>query len=191
MGGLLGSDAQYSGSSSYRYVESLINDSADIDIVSPYISSGYARMLARHAARHRVRIITSGAEQNGAALMELGHGAAHAGWGRAVLFFLLLSIISAVLGLYYALAVLAPFTAVLAAAAFASARKRMSNLMVKVSRGAFIHEKLYISERAVISGSANLTYSGMHRNVEHLDVSVIPERISTMRHHFDDMWKSL
>lgn len=59
MAGLLDAEGSYSGTESYRYVERFIREGGDLDIVSPYISLMYAKMLARHARRHRVRLITS------------------------------------------------------------------------------------------------------------------------------------
>ncbi len=189
MRGLPESDAQHSGSDCHRYIDALIRGSGDLDVVSPYISRGYAEMLARHAARHRVRVITSGARQNDGAMVVFRGGGA--GWKKAAAFLALLAAISAALGLWYAMAITTAMAIVAVAAAVAARSRRVANLRVKVSRNVFIHEKLYICEAAAISGSANLTFSGTRRNLEHIDIAVSMERVDALRRHFEELWSSL
>ncbi len=191
MRGLPYEDTSYSGSDSHRFVDALIMESGNLDVVSPYISAGYARMLSEHASRYRVRVVTSGMDQNEPALSEFGHSRAYQKWLKGALFFLLLTALAGALGLYYALAVLAPVTVLLAFGASLFARRRQGNLRVKVANRVFVHEKLYLCDRVAITGSANLTFSGMHRNVEHLDIAVSRERVEALREHFEELWSSL
>lgn len=189
MRGLPGRDTQYSGSDCHRYVDALIRGAGDLDVVSPYIGRGYASMLAGHAGRHRVRVITSAAGRGGDAMRALGGRGG--GWTRTALFLAALCAISAVIGLWYAFAVLAAMTALSAAAAALSRSRGGRNLRVKVSRKVFVHEKLYICGEAAISGSANLTFNGTHRNLEHIEVVVSPAKVAEMQRHFDGLWASL
>jgi len=67
-------------------------------------------------------------------------------------------------------------------------KRANSNLQVKVITERFVHEKLYISGNTAISGSANLTYNGMHKNIEHIEVTKDESKIREMRRHFESMW---
>ena len=37
-------------------------------------------------------------------------------------------------------------------------------------------------------GSANLTYSGMHKNIEHIEVIKEGDRIAELEKHFRQLW---
>ena len=53
----------------------------------------------------------------------------------------------------------------------------------------FVHAKMYISENEAISGSANLTYRGMRRNVEIIEIMHDKDSVESMRRTFWKMWK--
>ncbi len=73
--------------------------------------------------------------------------------------------------------------------AYRKYKKTDSNLKVKVAKGKFVHEKVYIGNDIAIVGSANLTYNGMHKNVEHIDVIKDDARIRQLREHFESLWR--
>lgn len=95
------------------------------------------------------------------------------------------------LGFWGVFAPLAALTAMLAAAAVARHGKGPGNLGVKLSGDTFIHEKVYLCEGRAITGSANLTYSGLHRNLEHVEVIVARDRLEGLAAHFGGLWDSL
>jgi len=66
---------------------------------------------------------------------------------------------------------------------------RHRNIAIKIVTDRFVHEKMYISESSAIVGSANLTYSGTHKNVEHIEIIRDNKRIKEMDNHFDGLWK--
>lgn len=182
----------YSGTESHRYVERFIRDGRELDIVTPYISLVYARMLCRHARRFRVRLVTSRARQNAEALRYLGRGMGPwLKWLKASLFVALLAAASLLLGFMDLLAPLGAIAAALGLAAVAMHGRTGGNLAVRLSRETFIHEKLYLRSDIAITGSANLTYSGLRRNLEHIEVTVDRERIGELERHFDSIWGAL
>jgi phosphatidylserine/phosphatidylglycerophosphate/cardiolipin synthase-like enzyme len=71
-------------------------------------------------------------------------------------------------------------------------KKRDSgNLEVRFCTNVFVHEKLYIGNDKAITGSANLTYNGLHKNIEHIEVINSIERIGKLKSHFNDLWSKL
>jgi hypothetical protein len=68
------------------------------------------------------------------------------------------------------------------------------NLMLLVldqEKATFIHSKIYIIDRShAISGSANLTYSGLNKNVESLSIAETKEEVQQMETDFMRIWMS-
>lgn len=179
----------YSGQSSYRHVDALIRRSRRIMVISPYISNGYARMLAgRAASGAHVRVITSESSVGRGSALKEGAGFPHA---KALLFLALMDAISVYLGFAYTTIIISALMAILGALAFKRRRDIGLNMEVKVPRGRFVHEKIYLSDDMAITGSANLTYSGMHRNVEHIYVIRDQARVKELRSHFEHLWAGL
>ena len=67
-------------------------------------------------------------------------------------------------------------------------RKIAKNITVKTTGEDFVHEKLYISDTVAIVGSANLTYAGMHKNVEHIQMVDDKNEITELKEHFNSLW---
>ncbi len=180
----------YSGSESYRYVDRLINGSTStLCIVTPYLGSYYSRMLIAASRKKRIRIIVSksgDSRQEEAIRMFMG------GKRGVNLRFALYSIVGVVLFGYlnlYTIAAIA-FLTLLFVILFGMSTRNLKNISVKVATGRFIHEKLYIAEEEAIVGSANLTYSGMHKNIEHIDVIKDKNKINELSNHFEQLWKA-
>jgi hypothetical protein len=54
---------------------------------------------------------------------------------------------------------------------------------------AFVHSKIYIVDREyAVSGSANLTYNGLNRNIERLDIAENNEELEGLERDFMEMW---
>lgn len=64
-----------------------------------------------------------------------------------------------------------------------------TKLKVHIIGSEFVHEKLYITENLAITGSANLTYVGTHKNIEHIEIIENLEKIKELRKHFEELWK--
>lgn len=190
--GLLRGGASYSGTETHRYIDELIARSGRLDIVTPYISLGYAKVLAGHARRHRVRLITSGSGSNFAAMEYLSKfDRPYRPWLKAGLFVAALGAIAWALGFMQILPILAGTAAGMLAISALMAGRRRSRLRVKVSSKVFVHEKLYISDRTAIVGSANLTHGGTRRNLEHVDIVDDRKAVEGLHGHFDSLWGSL
>ena len=182
----------YSGSESYKYVEPILRDgSRELLVISPYMSMGYARMLVGLGKRKRVRVITSHySERVGDYITHRSKYLLY-GYAKAGLVFLIAASVSAYFSLYLlslgALA-LAGLSALVALARYKLSKN--SDIEVRISYDKFVHEKAYISQDAAAVGSANLTYSGMRKNVERVEVITDSGRIRSLKSHFFDLWKA-
>ena len=179
----------YSGNEGYKHVERLFRSSRSIDIITPYIGIQYAKMLYSLAGSgKRIRIIiTKGQDSNSAAISYLRpkvRSNIRYSLASAVSFiaFVLLYLVSLQYEAIMLLLLFLLFT-------FLALRRAPSNrsISVKYAPG-FVHEKIYIGDSEAITGSANLTYSGMHKNTEYLEVIRDSDRIDALEKHFSTLW---
>ncbi|MEM0149753.1 MAG: phospholipase D-like domain-containing protein [Candidatus Micrarchaeaceae archaeon] len=184
-----GGSVQYSGSESFKYADRLIgNNDRELLIISPYISNYYVRILMRK--RHKkIRIITSESSMgSGSLLMDIAKGSRR----RRIKALAYFAVLDAIL-FYIHLGVAALALLILVALLFAGTIKKpkapKSNIQVKTTGSRFIHEKIYIGDSTAITGSANLTYNGMHKNIEHIEVITDKRRIGELKDHFNRLWK--
>jgi phosphatidylserine/phosphatidylglycerophosphate/cardiolipin synthase-like enzyme len=178
----------YSGSESYKLVDRMIKDKgSELLVVSPYIDNYYARVLLRASGRRRVRIVTS------PDALTYRHSFIRSisiqrmkGYAKATAYFGLLSAITLYLKFYY---VFLPIAAIAVVSFLLTLKSRHSDaIRLKVIKDKFVHEKLYISNGIAVTGSANLTYNGMHKNIEHVDVVRDPVEVRTLTNHFEELW---
>ena len=54
----------------------------------------------------------------------------------------------------------------------------------------FVHAKMYIGDAEAIRGSANLTFKGMHKNIEHIELTSDPVQIKELEKQFWRIWSS-
>jgi len=177
----------YSGKESYKYVDKLLsNNERSLRIVSPFISKYYAKRINQIAKKKSIYIITSKATaKNEKELKRLFSSSSVS--LSALLYLAVLSSIIAVLGLYTFFTVtILLFGIVL----WKYTRGMNTRLHLKVVSSDFIHEKLYISDTIAITGSANLTYSGMHRNIESINITKNLEEVEILKKHFDRLWQT-
>ncbi len=147
-------------------------------VCSPFIGPGYARLLVQKARSGvDVYVLTSLASENkthqaalavltsrsqpmlhrsfiliGFGFLFLLFSLLHSSW-----IFMYLSAMFLAIGLVYGLRKL-------------HAPRHRSGLQLRISR-AFIHAKIYGADDAIAAtGSANLTFSGLNRNVEHVEI---------------------
>jgi phosphatidylserine/phosphatidylglycerophosphate/cardiolipin synthase-like enzyme len=187
-----------------------------IDVVSPYISPDYARLLVSKAKSGvRVRVMTSASNQEVLSVFEsasqrtVGASAWEGLWSGLgtgemvfVLFlglFLVFALVSALQG-NFADARLGAVGFVLFLVIFLVGRRTRSEqeepersvpLSVRAVEGKLVHAKLYIvDEEVALVGSANLTYSGMNRNIERLELKTSTSEIGQEIEAFLDLWGS-
>ena len=182
----------YSGDSSYKYVDRLIKEKdGELMVISPYLSGYYVNMLANAAQSRKIRVITSNSSlgYKNSRLKNFAMGGIM-GYIKAIAFFLILDVISVFLDFAYTTAILTLIVLAVVLLAYMRHKRADSNMKVRVIRDRFVHEKLYISDSTAISGSANLTYNGMHKNIEHIEVTRDQAKIKELKAHFESMWKS-
>lgn len=180
----------YSGSSSYRFVDQLIkNKDKELMIVSPYIGNYYTRMLLKEGRRKRIRIITSGSSlaYKGSMLKKL-HTRRLGSYLSIVLYFAILDAITIYLRFFYIMIIVTLMLLFTISLAMWRRRKTEKNIELKTTGSEFVHEKLYISDSTAIIGSANLTYAGTHKNIEHIEVIRDRLEIEELKNHFNSLW---
>lgn len=182
----------YSGNETYKFIDELLNDDGkSLRIVSPYIGISYARKLLELAKRKKIYLLTSGDDKkkDEDAVKLLLYGSRKL---NLKLIFLLLITESILFYLKFYLYGAAVIVLLVLVVYFGVVRKSRSelNLQVKIATNRFIHEKMYVSDKKAIVGSANLTYSGTHKNIEHIEIIKDINRIKELSRHFDALWQS-
>jgi len=190
----------YSGSESYKYIDMLLNSRSEkIKIITPFIGNYYARMLNQISKKKKVYILLSkSAEENNKDAVSMLRGPEPFKLkfpllAISILYFLILGFLWNSLDqikiqfliILYILIVL-----FLVSYSFIQSLKKLGqNLHIKIAGDVFIHEKIYIADDVAIVGSANLTYSGTHKNIEHIDMIRDKNKIAELERHFDDLWR--
>jgi phosphatidylserine/phosphatidylglycerophosphate/cardiolipin synthase-like enzyme len=182
----------YSGSSSYMYIEPLISGRGrTLRVICPFISARYAKLLVGQSARKEVSVITSNSNISADAVRIMKRGKRFP-YLTLSAYFIILSIMIAALRLYLAELVLVPITALIVGITAAHyARPSKQRINVRVASESFVHEKIYLGDDHAVVGSANLTYSGLHKNVEHIEVIRDSAKLSQMSRHFEELWRSI
>ena len=71
----------------------------------------------------------------------------------------------------------------------ASENKSLKFLILDKEKTSFIHAKIYVVDNKYgLSGSANLTYSGLNSNVENLSIAETSEEVQKIRNEFMNLW---
>ncbi len=182
----------YSGSSSYRYIEPLITGSGkSLKVICPFISPAYAKMLVRQSGSKDVSVITSSSKISWSAVRIMRRGRRFP-YVTLSAYFIILSILFYAFRFYAAELAAVPITALVVGLTVAHyARPRRQRIKVKVASESFIHEKVYLSDNSAIVGSANLTYAGLHKNIEHIELIHDASRVHSLDRHFDELWASI
>jgi len=188
---MFGSSWEYSGTDSYKYVEKLIKQGKQVFIVSPYIDLYYAKFLLRNSVGKHISIISSSIDGKAERLLSRG---SFPGKTLAMLIILAgLNYLTYEIGMgISALLSLLPvliFITILLAVVFAYKLRhsKPEGIKLKIPKE-FVHAKFYVNEKTAISGSANLTYRGMHKNIEHLEISNDPDYVKKLKAEFWRMW---
>jgi phosphatidylserine/phosphatidylglycerophosphate/cardiolipin synthase-like enzyme len=177
------------GRNSYELVEKLIRSSKNVCIISPYIDAYYADFIVRHGKGKRIRIISSAISKE--ARKRISKMSAYK------LILTLSALIIANLLIVRLSASIAAYTSFISfllflvyIMAYANDRSRKNGIRLKIPKE-FVHAKLYIGDNMAIEGSANLTFSGMHKNIEQIRVIDSAEEVSNLRKEFDKLWNRL
>jgi hypothetical protein len=190
----------YSGIVGPHVLPSLHAASRSLDIVSPYLSPEYAQLLLSKAKSGVVvRLVTS--DSNGRrhqqALRMLGQPTGAYSLDRRFWRFFGLALLSGICGVVLGNGVgilLLTFSLIVAVAALAKnlAKKRSSiaQLFVKVVPSTrLVHVKLYVIDGQIaFTGSANLTYYGMNKNIEQVERKTLPSEVQIEIGVFSNIW---
>jgi phosphatidylserine/phosphatidylglycerophosphate/cardiolipin synthase-like enzyme len=181
----------YSGSDSYKFVDPLIKgNSLHLKIVSPYITVDYAKTLLNAAKRKEIKIITSDSATTNNAVNLILKRTKVWPYVSFACYIIILEVAFALFHFYLLDIVFIPVLIVsflLAIHHYKSMKGR--KIYVRIAKKPFIHEKLYITDYMAITGSANLTYMGMHKNIEHIEMVDDRRKIDELTDHFDNLWK--
>ncbi len=174
----------YYGSESFRHVEKLMSKEKDLLIVSPYIDDYYANYISNRARRKSFHIISSSIKASTARKL---HGSKLPSAFGATFLITILNIFLAQLGVFniYFTFLSLGFGIALILYAFSS----RNSIYLKVPRS-FVHVKMYIGNSSAIEGSANLTYAGLHKNIERINMISDPGEVAELKRQFWNMWNS-
>ena len=178
-------NTHYCGIDTHKYINELLNSTGDILIVSPYIDSYYAKMLSDSGSGRKIYIIASSIEQEASRLLG-SRKSPFMAVGYLLLSLLLISL-SILSGLGRILIIISLIPATVGLGKYLS---RKQSVVLKVPKQ-FVHAKIYISNRMAITGSANLTYKGTHRNLEQISLIYDKGEISRLRDQFWILWHKL
>lgn len=176
----------YNGNDTYKYIEKLLRRGKDIYIISPYIDKYYAGRIRAYSSRKKFHIISSSIEKEALDIL----GKQRSPMDLVIPLTLLFGMDSILyyIGFFstYAAAISAILMAILFVGFYGSEKNNVSVLRPKD----FVHAKIYLSENIAIEGSANLTYRGTHSNIEHITITLDPDKVGAMREDFWKMWDS-
>jgi len=173
----------HSGKESHLYVEKLIRSAKELWIVSPYLDVYYANFLRDNARGKRIRILSSSPDLAAEKILFQNT--------HPLVFSVIVIIIALIVYSQYSLGGLSIIT--LGAAFFIVIASGVLLLRrsydIKMRRPKdFVHMKLYITDKYAIQGSANLTYNGLHSNVEHVQIIRDEKIVEELRKDFLNLW---
>ncbi|MEM3227835.1 MAG: phospholipase D-like domain-containing protein [Candidatus Micrarchaeaceae archaeon] len=177
----------YEGTDTHKFIDRLINSKrGPLLIITPFISPFYAKMLLNESKKKKVYLIISASEINKGAekLLKGKRVGRHA---KALAYLFILAAAMFYLHIFeFAMVAAVAFAVVLVLMLLNLAKK--SGVQLKVVGSPFIHEKLYIAEKEAITGSANLTYGGTHKNLEHIEIIHDEAEVRRLEEHFWKVW---
>jgi hypothetical protein len=190
----------YSGIVGMHVLPSLRAATRSLDIVSPYLSPEYAQLLLSKAKSGVVvRLVTSDSSgrRHQQALGILGQSTGGYSLDKRFWRLFSLAVLSGIFGIVLRNQVgilLLASSLILVVAAFAKNIRRkqgsIAQLFVKIVPSTqLVHVKLYIIDRQIaFTGSANLTYYGMNRNIEQIEMKTIPSEVQAEIGVFSNIW---
>ncbi|BDR92252.1 hypothetical protein [Vulcanisaeta souniana] len=153
-------------------------------VISPWIDGQYAGRLLERVRNGRARVITSIDEDNDFYRL-LRQPMASIKWSLFIPG-LVLVILSPALGLFFPIPLGIGLFLILKSLKPRHSRLGLANVRVspRIGEEGFIHIKLYIAGDRAWIGSANMTPSAVHRNIEVL----VPIDVNLARRIFEDAW---
>ncbi len=190
----------YNGTESYKFIDKLVfNNDKNLMIISPFISASYLKKLIDLSKKKKIFVVTSEKGVNEDQIK--GYLSKKFRTFQLLLYSLIVFIFALAISLYLKLALLELiFTYLdliilifLLLVYWLNKNKKArnyKNIQFKIVKEKFIHEKVYIGDSEAITGSANFTYSGLHKNLEQLDIIKDKGEIEKLKKHFQSIWNS-
>ncbi len=177
--GDLGSTYYY-GSDTYKHIDELIERGREVLIVSPYVDRYYAEKLLGYSKGRKLYLISSSMDSEALGLLQ----GTSSIWAVAYL-----SLSSVLLALLLYIRVPDALLTISLIPIIVGMVKNMgrNRVMLKVPKQ-FVHAKMYISDSAAITGSANLTYKGTHKNLEQINITRSRNDIEKLKKQFWELW---
>jgi phosphatidylserine/phosphatidylglycerophosphate/cardiolipin synthase-like enzyme len=175
----------YYGQNSHKHIEKLLKNEKNLLIISPYLDDYYANYIIQNSRGKNVHIISSSIKQSAAKRLTENRMRGMA------MFTLLIAAINIVLfsldifALYFAIS-----SFVVLLVLFLSSLLPKRKIYLKIPKE-FVHTKMYVGDRTAIEGSANLTYNGMHKNIERISITHNSAKISESKREFWKLWNSI
>ncbi len=179
-------NVSYSGTDSYKYVERLVKSSRRVLIVSPYLDAHYAKFISNNSKGKDVYVISSSLEEQPKKIL-LRRRTNRIVLGL-IISAMILGLILIATGHFLISAGL--FIVAIISLYFLLTGREASNVKLKIP-SRFVHAKMYIGSDMAIQGSANLTFKGMHKNVEHVEVIEDLEKIKELEKQFWNLWNGV
>lgn len=180
---------RYSGQRTHVQIDRLLKQANTLKIITPFIDVYYAKMLAHLSLSKPLYLITSPMPHTDKRVKKILESGNRSRYLRAILYIVVLDILCAILGLHYILPAILIASGLLILLMVLLYRLAHSKIRLKIIGSRFVHEKIYLSEREAIVGSANLTYKGTHHNVEHIEVITDQNAVGELTKHFNELWR--
>ena len=173
----------YYGSDTYKHIDDLIERGREILMVSPYVDRYYAEKLLEYSKGRRLYLISSSMDSEALRLLQ----GTSSIWAIAYL-----SLSSILLALLLYIRVPSTLLALSLIPIIVGSIKNLGRkrIMLKVPKQ-FVHAKMYISDSTAITGSANLTYKGTHRNLEQISITRSKGDVEKLKKQFWELWSKL
>jgi phosphatidylserine/phosphatidylglycerophosphate/cardiolipin synthase-like enzyme len=176
----------YYGDDSHKYLKKLMEGGNRIYIVSPYIDDYYSGVILKNSKNKKFYIVSSSLGKNIRRRLE-DRNRTYILSLYLIIFLLSLAILSSFETNLVYLAVFGAIGVLYLVSLFVRYRRNRVELRVP-SR--FVHAKMYLSDKMGIHGSANLTYKGMHENMEHINITYDKGEIGRLKDEFWRIWNS-
>lgn len=181
-------NSYYYGRESYKHIDRLIAKSKNLYIISPFIDRYYANYIRSHSRGKQIHILSSSISPEAKAVLS---GKGHLGaksFTKIFVSLLLINFVSFYFHLLFVYVFIASVIITLASVALMR-RKKNGNIRLRIP-SRFVHMKLYVSDYMAIEGSANLTYNGMHKNIEHINVTYDKHEVKRLQRQFWKEWSA-
>lgn len=178
--------SSYYGKRAYKYVDKILKDEKNLLIISPYIDDYYAAYLAAHSHGKKIYIISSSITAS--ATKRLHRNDAFRSSITAIFLSVSVSWLLFLLDVFNPILAFASIAAGVLLVSYSFMRR--SNIYLKIPKD-FVHAKMYVGDSSAVEGSANLTYAGMHKNIESVRPISDPAEVDALKRQFWTLWNSL